>query len=158
MRVPCALAPLASLGLAVAVSAGCSGSTPLKDAGGGQLQPAVSPTPTTSDTSSSDETGSNGSNASKTGGDCYVELFDADNFDASDDHVKLTEPGRYSTLKNLPGADQDWTDEADSIKVGPGATVTIWAEPDFKGSSQRLEPGSEHPHVDDEPSSLELTC
>lgn len=88
---------------------------------------------------------------------CWLELFDGDNFDQGDDHFKLTEPGEYADLASLPGADQDWTDEADSLKVSPGAQVTIWTEPSFAGSQQDLEPGSEHPDVDDV-YSLKMSC
>lgn len=91
------------------------------------------------------------------GSACSVHLFDSDDFDESDTNFLLTEPGKYETLKDLPGATQDWTDEADSIKVGSAAHVTIWSEPDFGGTSQQLEPGSEHSDID-EPSSLQLSC
>lgn len=96
----------------------------------------------------------NSSNAN----DCYVELFDGDDFDPDDDHFKLTGPGEYKNLKDLPGADQDWTDEADSVRVGSGAHVTIWSETGFSGEKSTLDPGSKHPDVDVEPSSLKLSC
>lgn len=89
---------------------------------------------------------------------CYVHLFDGDNFDANDDNFVLTEPGRYADLKELPGADKDWTDEADSLIVGPNATVIGWSETNFQGTEVTYESDSRHPDVDDEPSSLELTC
>lgn len=108
---------------------------------------------------SGDQTSESTDPASDSGGsDCYVELFDAENFDEGDDHFRLTKPGRYPDLKNLPGADQDWTDEADSIRVGSAANVTIWKDKDFTGTESRLDPGSEHAKVDPEPSSLELSC
>ena len=90
-------------------------------------------------------------------GDCFVHLYDSDDFDTSDDNFKLTEEGRYATMDDLPGADQDWTDEADSIEVGDGATVTIWEKENFEGESQELDAGSRHPDIE-EPSSIELTC
>lgn len=89
---------------------------------------------------------------------CFIHLFDGDNFDDTDDNFKLTEPGKYETLADLPGADRDWTDEADSLKVGDSATVTIYSEENFEGTSQDLDPGSEHADVDDEPRSLEMSC
>ncbi len=89
---------------------------------------------------------------------CSVHLFDDDHFDESDDNFVLTEAGKYEDLSNLPGANKDWTDEADSIRVGADATVTIWADPNFQGQSVTLDPGSEHPSLDSEPSSLEMTC
>lgn len=111
--------------------------------------PATSATPNdsqaTEDSSNSDD-------------GCWVHLFDGDNFDESDDNFKLTEPGEYKNLEKLPGADKDWTDEADSIKVGSSATVEIFDKRDFKGNSQTLDAGSEHPDVDDEPYALKMTC
>lgn len=99
-----------------------------------------------------------GDNATSSGEECSVHLFDGDNFDESDDNFVLSAAGKYANLSNLPGATKDWTDEADSIRVGAEATVTIWPDTDFQGQSIRLEPGSEHPDLDSEPSSLEMTC
>lgn len=114
-----------------------------------EASPATSATP-------SDSPSTEGS--SDSGDGCWVHLFDGDNFDESDDNLKLTEAGEYENLENLPGADKDWTDEADSIKVGSSAKVEIFDQRDFKGKSQTLEAGSEHPDVDDEPYSLKMTC
>lgn len=109
-----------------------------------------------SDTSKDDQ--SSGSPSAVEGDGCYVHLFDADDFDESDDNFKLTEPGRYEDLSGLPDAGQDWTDEADSVRVGSGATVKIWSKTNFEGEATTLDPGSEHPTLDPEPLSLELTC
>ncbi len=87
-----------------------------------------------------------------------MHLFEDEGFDESDEHHRLSEPGRYADLETLPGAPDDWTDEAESIRVGPDATVTIWPDGDFEGQPRELAPGSEHPDLDDEAESLELTC
>lgn len=92
------------------------------------------------------------------GNGCSVHLFDDDNFDETDDNFILSEAGKYENLSNLPGASKDWTDEADSIRVGADATVTVWSDPLFQGQSTTFEPGSEHPDLDSEPSSLEMSC
>lgn len=92
------------------------------------------------------------------GDGCWVHLFEDDDFQEDDDHFRLAEPGRYSDLGNLPGATDDWTDEAESIRVGPDATVTIWSDTDFEGEWIELGPGSEQADLDDEPESLELLC
>lgn len=89
---------------------------------------------------------------------CYVHLFDGDDFDATDDNYVLTEPGRYADLNDLPDTRNDWTGEADSLRVGSAATVTGWSRPNFEGDSEIYVAGSEHSDVDDEPESLELTC
>lgn len=91
-------------------------------------------------------------------GDCYVHLFDEDDFDESDDHFRLVEPGRYGDMSDLPGATQDWGGEADSLKVGPGATVTIWSEEDFQGDSRTYEAGEQDGDLPIEARSIELSC
>jgi len=87
---------------------------------------------------------------------CFVQLFEGDRF--TDVTYTLSAVGRYPDLAGLPGTTMNWTDEADSIKVGAAATVTIWEDTGFHGASQVLQPGSEHPDLAHEPSSLELVC
>jgi hypothetical protein len=131
------------------LAAGCSGSSSPNSSGGGA----------TSGPQSTASTGSGGdATAQAGGGGCYVHLFDAEDLKKSDGDFKLTKPGRYADLKNLPGADEDWTDEADSLEVGSAATVTIWPKTNFQGKSQKLKPGSKHASVDPEPSSLTMKC
>lgn len=87
-----------------------------------------------------------------------MDLFDGENFDPDDDHYRLTRPGSYVDLAHLPGADKDWTDEADGVRVGPRATVVIYAKTNFAGTSRVLKPGSEIPDLEPEPSSLRMAC
>lgn len=139
----------AALALGVLALVGCA------DDNGDGAPPAPAPAPApTPDIPDSEADAGGGTHSDG----CSVHLFDDDNFDESDDHFVLRETGRYETLANLPGAARDWTDEADSIRLGADATVTIWADTDFHGQSVTLEPGSEHPDLDSEPSSLEMTC
>jgi hypothetical protein len=146
-RTPLAISVLAA---AAVVAAGCGGgsSSPNSNGGGTTSQPTAS--------------GSNGSpggaSAQAGGAGCYLHLFDAEGLKKSDGDFKLTKPGRYDNLKNLPGASEDWTDEADSLEVGSAAKVTIWPETNFNGESHKLKPGSKHPSVDSEPSSLTMSC
>lgn len=108
--------------------------------------------PADSDTSDTEDAQGSADSA-----DCWVELFDGDNFDENDDHFTLTVPGDYPDLSDLPGAEKDWTDEADSIKVGPAATVTVWSQSGLAGDQQSLDSGSEHADTDDI-YSLTLSC
>lgn len=96
--------------------------------------------------------------AASGGKGCSFHLFDGDDFDKTDDNFKLTKPGDYKSLKDLPGADEDWNDEADSAKVGSNTTVKIWKEKNFKGESKTLKPGSKHPDLEPEPSSIKMSC
>lgn len=108
--------------------------------------------------STSDDTQPTDDDSASDDGDCFIHLFDGEDFDETDDNFKLTEPGKYENLADLPGADRDWTDEADSLKTGNSATVTIYSEENFEGSSTDLDPGTELADVDDEPRSLEMSC
>ncbi|HNA84496.1 MAG TPA: hypothetical protein PK589_14290, partial [Nitrospira sp.] len=38
---------------------------------------------------------------------CFIEIFEDDNFDVDDPHVVLQGPKEYATLKNLAG--KDWS-------------------------------------------------
>ncbi|MFA5565552.1 MAG: hypothetical protein WC184_07275 [Acidimicrobiia bacterium] len=127
-----------------------NGTTELPEDPSSTLPPEQSTT-TTSDAESSNGDSSNGDG-------CWVHLYDDDNFKETDDNFRLTEPGRYSDLSNLPGADKDWDDEADSIRVGDSATVTLWSKRDFQGNKLELGSGDEVADLDDEPESLELVC
>lgn len=88
---------------------------------------------------------------------CSVHLWEGKNFTNSD--IVINGAGRYSNLRTLPGANNtDWGDEADSLKVGSAATVKAYKEENFKGSSVTYNPGTQHPEVSEEPSSLEIVC
>lgn len=144
-----ALKLMPAIAAAALMAAGLPACADNTDAPAAQSRPAAS-TPS--------QASNPGSTPAATADGCYVHLFDSDNFKESDDHYRLTQPGRYADLDNLPGATKNWTDEADSIKVGPAATVTIWSATGFGGSSMQLDPGSQHPDLDSEPYSLEMTC
>lgn len=94
---------------------------------------------------------------SETGADdCYVWLFDGDNF--TDDKVQITGPAELSSLKSVPGSTKDWDDEADALKVGPSSTVTIWKDQNFQGESVSFQGGEEIPKLKFEPKSLKIMC
>lgn len=87
--------------------------------------------------------------------ECFVQLFDGDNY--TDDHFTIKEPGEYPDLSNLPGADKNWDDEADSFKSGSKTTVTFWTEKNFGGDSTTYRNGAEMPSID-EPRSMKISC
>ena len=62
---------------------------------------------------------------------CYIEIFEDDDFDADDPHVTLQGPKEYATLKNLAG--KDWSNDIESVIVGSNATVRDYEDKDFKG-------------------------
>lgn len=87
--------------------------------------------------------------------DCYVQLFDGDNF--TDDNIVVDGPGEFSDLSDLPGASKNWNDEADSFKVGENTTVTMWSETGFEGESVTYGGGTEETSGI-EPSSMKIKC
>jgi hypothetical protein len=94
------------------------------------------------------------------GGDtpaCSVHLWDGGHF--KDGDIVVKGPGKFADLSNLPNANgKDWSDEADSLKVGSSATVKAWTKKNFKGTVNTYKPGTEKADLDDEPSSLKITC
>jgi len=103
--------------------------------------------------SSDDDNG--GNHSENPPNSCFVELFDGDNF--SDDHIIIEGEGEFPNLDNLPNADgKNWTDEADSFKVGPQTTMTVWTQTNFEGDSTVYETG-EYPS-EEEPYSIKIRC
>ena len=116
-------------------------------------QSSASATSTTTDTSGTVLV----QNTTRTDNACSVHLWDGKNFTDSD--IVINGAGRYSNLRNLPGANgKDWEDEADSLKVGSTATVKAYEEENFQGNVETYNPGTQHPKVNEEPSSLEISC
>ena len=70
---------------------------------------------------------------------CFVEIFEDDDFDPDDPHVVLQGPKEYASLKDIGG--KDWANDIESVIVGTNATVRAYEERDFKGTELALEPG-----------------
>ena len=47
---------------------------------------------------------------------CWIEIFEDDDFDADDPHVKLYGPKEFATLKSVAG--KDWSNDIESVIVG----------------------------------------
>jgi hypothetical protein len=92
---------------------------------------------------------------------CWVEIYEDDNFDQDDPHVILEGPQEFATLKNLGG--RDWTDDIESIIVGPGATVKAYSKRDFQGTEVTFTPNQRVAklsklNMSNEIESLRVTC
>jgi hypothetical protein len=70
---------------------------------------------------------------------CFLEIFEDDNFDADDPHVVLQGPKEYASLKSLEG--KDWANDIESVIVGSNATVRTYEDKDFKGTEMDFLPG-----------------
>lgn len=86
---------------------------------------------------------------------CEIILFDGDRF--KDDSIVLKGSGEFADLSNLPDADKDWDDEADSFKAGENAIATFYSKPDFKGDSVVFDAGAKESSVE-EPRSIKIRC
>jgi hypothetical protein len=76
---------------------------------------------------------------------CWIEVFDDDNFDMNDAHVKLQGPKEYATLKDVSG--KDWSNDIESVIVGSNTTVKAYKEKDFKGTELAFAPGQRVPKL-----------
>lgn len=83
---------------------------------------------------------------------CWVQIFDDKGFDVTDDNHMICGPGKYPNLRHLNGAAKiNWGDEIESLKVGPGAVVTVWTGEQFTGASHTFSPGTEKMTLKDLP-------
>ena len=92
---------------------------------------------------------------------CFIEIFEDDNFDVDDPHVVLQGTKEYATLKNLAG--KDWSNDIESVIVGSNATVRAYEDKDFKGTEIAFAPGQRVPNLGkldmaNDIESLKITC
>ena len=76
---------------------------------------------------------------------CWIEVFDDDEYDADDPHVKIQGPAEFATLKNVNG--RDWNNDIESVIVGTNATVHAYKEKDFQGQEIAFTPGQRVPKL-----------
>ena len=76
---------------------------------------------------------------------CWVEIFEDDNFDADDPHVKIQGPKEVATLKSLMG--KDWANDIESVIVGSNASVHAYEDKDFRGTEITFAPGQRVPNL-----------
>lgn len=93
--------------------------------------------------------------------DCWVKLYDADNFSEVSSYTTLQGPVELATMANLDG--KDWRDQIESLIVGPGARVELYKSENYAGTpitfnaNQRVEKLGDLNYEDDV-ESLKLTC
>ncbi|HMD81613.1 MAG TPA: beta/gamma crystallin domain-containing protein [Anaerolineales bacterium] len=92
---------------------------------------------------------------------CWIEVFDDDEFDEGDPHVKIQGPAEYATLKDVYG--RNWNNDIESVIVGSNATVHAWMNTDFKGPELTLTPGQRVPklsklEMSNTIESMKITC
>ena len=92
---------------------------------------------------------------------CWIEIFEDDNYDADDPHVKIQGPKEFATMKNLQG--KDWANDIESVIVGSNASVHAYEDKDFKGTEIAFAPGQRVPNLGkldmaNDIESMKITC
>ena len=92
---------------------------------------------------------------------CYVRVYDRTDFGGIGD--VFNGPGRWPRLERLVNTNEEsWRNRIRSLHVGTAATLTVYVEQDFKGSSRQFPPAADQPRLDPELSgrieSLEISC
>ena len=76
---------------------------------------------------------------------CWIEIFDDDEYDEDDPHVKIQGPAEYASLKDVYG--RNWSKDIESVIVGTNATVHAWQNKDFTGPEITITPGQRVPKL-----------
>jgi hypothetical protein len=76
---------------------------------------------------------------------CWIEIFDDDDFDEDDAHVKIQGPAEYASMKDVYG--RNWSNDIESVIVGSNATVHAWINKDFTGPKITFTPGQRVPKL-----------
>jgi hypothetical protein len=70
---------------------------------------------------------------------CWIEVFDDDDFDMNDAHYKVQGPKEFASLTDVGG--KDWNNDIESVIVGSNARVKAYSKKDFKGTELAFAPG-----------------
>jgi hypothetical protein len=92
---------------------------------------------------------------------CWIEVFDDDDFDMKDSHVKLQGPKEFASLSDVEG--KDWNNDIESVIVGSNARVKAYSKKDFKGTELAFAPGQRVPNLGkldmkDDIESMKIAC
>ncbi|NGZ03783.1 MAG: hypothetical protein CV090_12120 [Nitrospira sp. WS238] len=93
--------------------------------------------------------------------DCWVEIFEDNDFDKDDPHVKIQGPTQVATLSDFSG--RNWNNEIQSIIVGPSAEIRAYPDTNFEGTEVVMKPNRrvndlEKLNMSDDIESLKITC
>ena len=92
---------------------------------------------------------------------CFIEVFDDDDFDMDDAHVKIQGPKEFASLKDVGG--KNWNNDIESVIVGSNARVKAYSDKDFKGTELAFAPGQRVPNLGkldmkDDIESMKIAC
>ena len=72
---------------------------------------------------------------------CWIEIFEDEDFDTDDPHVKLYGPKDFPTLRDV--GRRDWDNDIESVIVGSNATVLAYKDKDYNGREIAFAPGQQ---------------
>jgi hypothetical protein len=75
---------------------------------------------------------------------CFVEVFAQEEFAGARDYING--PATHRRLNRLP-FESNWHNRIRSVRVGPTATVLLWAKENFQGNSLKFGPDRNHPRL-----------
>lgn len=92
---------------------------------------------------------------------CYIEVFDDDDFDMDDGHYKIQGPKEFASLTDVGG--KNWNNDIESVIVGTNARVKAYSDKDFKGTELAFAPGQRVPNLGkldmkDDIESMKISC
>ena len=93
--------------------------------------------------------------------DCWVKVYDDGGFDEDDSFATIIGPVNYTSLDNVEG--KNWTNQIESLIVGPSATVKVWKDRSDSNAfvtfqaNQRVDQLGEMDLADDI-EAMEVTC
>lgn len=92
---------------------------------------------------------------------CYVMFYEQPDFRGAND--LLNGPGKWPALEELRETNYpDWENRISSLRVGRIATLTVFADPGFRGDSEHYAAGGDHatlrPPLSDHVESLQVSC
>ena len=92
---------------------------------------------------------------------CWAEIFEDTDFDLADPHVKIQGPMEMASLKDFSG--RNWSNEIESIIVGPNAEITAYPDKNFQGTELVLKPNKRindlsQLNMSDDIESMKISC
>ena len=93
--------------------------------------------------------------------DCWVKVYDTDNFDTGSSIATIKGPVDLPTLDDLEG--KNWGDQIESLIVGPGAEVQVWKSENYTGTALTFQPNQRVEKLgdlnyEDEIDSIKVVC
>lgn len=92
---------------------------------------------------------------------CWVDIYEDEYYSQDDAYTRIIGPVELPNLENVNGI--DWSDQIDSLRVGPNALVKAYEDKNYKDTEQQFGPNQNVPRLDevnfgDEIDSMIVVC